>query len=516
MKKTLFILLVLGYCAAQAQVYNRQIDGTYQPAKIIFGDGVVYDMKMEYRSPEYFKNPQNRFSLAKSDGTGSYKQTGGIEAFTIDGWVWAQRNIDGVQQFVAFIRQGAIEEFYGVVNGKMGTLKDSEIPGAYLGAGRVKRYVRNNLTNETLPAPISLEKVREWISNSPEAMEDLKAAEAAAAEVQASINSGSTGTAATQPAKKGLLGAIEKQAAKDDAAKQQAAAVVDLERIINNYNVTYESRNPGELKYYFAPTMNWITLPTRTKSATELKAENQAKSDALWAGRSNTITPELASAKDNVPVKKETFSGKLSRIKADGNKVGVWVNVMPARSVKNETVGLINYVSLEGEYLDETLRQAGQQLVDELNSTYNTTDFELIDINKIPYKEVKVFGSRVRVDDWWSTKYKVVFKYTIDPRLEGENKEVSGQIKFVSSVNFLQMLMVTEYIGPSSGSKRDILTQILNFGAYRSPYHAQDDQIKEAKEMYEKVMLKLDGLVLNQLKAERADEFGKMVKRLGQ
>ena len=307
--------------------------------------------------------------------------------------------------------------------------------------------------------------------------------------------------------------AQEKEKLKNNAG---GASNIDISRILNNYSVGYEQRNPNKLKLYFAPSFSWIALPTKAKSAEELKAEKQAKTDAAWSGRSTTIAPEIASAKDNMPVKKETFSGKLGRIKSDGNKVGVWVNVLPARSVKNEAGGLINYVNLEGEYLDETLRQAGQHLVDELNATYNTTDFELIDINKIPYKEVKVMGQQVRVDDWRSTKYKVVFKYTIDPRLEGENKEVSGQTKFVSSINFLQMLIVTEYIGPTSGSKQDILTQILNFGAYRSPYHSQDDQIKEAKEMYEKVISKVEGSVLDQLKAKRTDEFGKMVKRLGQ
>jgi hypothetical protein len=103
----------------------------------------------------------------------------------------------------------------------------------------------------------------------------------------------------------------------------------------------------------------------------------------------------------------------------------------------------------------------------------------------------------------------------VDPRLEGENKEVSGKTKFVSSINFLQMLIVTEYIGGPTSNKQDILTQILNFGAYRSPYHSQDDEIKEAKNMYEKVMSKMEGSVLDQLKTERADKMSKLVNRLG-
>jgi len=511
MKTLLSFFLTMVTLVTIGQVYKPALDNQYLPAKVIFGDGVVYEVKMLYQQPEYFKNPQNRFSIDKGYGNGPYNQTGGIEAFMIDGTVWAQRNVGGVQQFVAFIRQGAIEEFYGIVNGKMGTLKDSERPGAYLMAGQTKRYVRNNLRNETLPSPLSIEKLREWIADSPEAVEDLKAAEAQAAETR-------TAEASTpaQPAKKGLLGALENAAAKGAAEPGS----VDIGRIINNYNVYYEQRNSGKIKLFFAPDMYAIALPAKTKSRQELLAEDKAKRDAVFAGRSSTASPEMASAKDNIPVKKENFSGKLSRIKTDGNKVGVLLDLTPARSVKpeanaNVSSTMINYVDLEGEYLDESLRAAGQQLVDELNATYNTTEFELIDISKIPYKEVKVMGQQVKMDDWWSTKYKVVFKYTIDPRLEGENKEVSGKTKFVSSINLLQMLIVTEYIGPSASNKQDILAQILNFGGFRSSYHSQEDQITGAQEMYEKVLSTMDGQLLDKLKTERAGEMSKLQKRLG-
>lgn len=526
---TITFLLLFATLVVFAQGYNPELEGKFLPAKVLFGDGVIYDVLMKYQQPEFYKNTQNKFIISKGSESEAYEQTGGIEAFTINGEIWAQRSIPAAMAyrsnaqknvskdakalvFVMLKRQGAIEQFEYVINGEQNSKPNEKF--VIVGA-RTKLATRHTLKNELVEGEVPLEKLRVWISDSPESVEDLKQAETSAAATKETLNSGNSGTTPAQPAKKGLMGAIEKQAAKDNASKAEAATTVDVGRIINNYNVGYESRNPGKIKYYFAPAMYWIALPAKAKSAEELKAENKAKSDALWASRPTTVAPELASSKDNVPVKKETFSNKLNRIKADGNKVGVLIDVVAARSVKNETGGLINYVSLEGEYLDESLRAAGQQLVDELNATYQTTDFELIDLSKIPYKEVKVVGQQVRMDDWWSTKYKVVFKYTIDPRLEGENKEISGKTQFVSSINYLQMMIVTEYNGPSASNKQDILTQITNFGTYRSPYYTQDDQIKEAKEMYEKVISKVEGSVLDQLKSKRAAEMGKLVKRLG-
>jgi hypothetical protein len=521
------LIVLVTSLAVFGQGYKPELDGKFLPGKVMFfSDGVIYDVLIKYQQPEFFKNILNKFVISKGSESEAYEQTGGIEAFMVNGEIWAQRSIPASMAyrsnaernlskdfnavvFVMLKRQGVIEQFEYVVNGENDNKPNQ---GFIILGARTKLVTRHTLRNEIVEGDVTLEKLKEWIADSPEAVEDMKQAEEAAA---AAKSAPAKPTSQSAPAKKGLMGMLEQAKAKANEAKSEEATRVDVGRIINNYNVGYESRNPGKVKYYFAPSMNWIQLPTKVKSFEALKAERQAVIDKAYSNRSTVVSTELASAKDNIPVKKETFIGKLSRIKADGNKVGVWINVMPARSVKNEMGGLINYATLEGEYLDETLHTAGQQLVDALNAAYSTTDFELIDLSNIPYKEVKVLGQTARVDDWWASKYKVVFKYTVDPRLEGENKEVSGKTKFVSSINFLQMLIVTEYIGGPTSNKQDILTQILNFGAYRSPYHSQDDEIKEAKNMYEKVMSKMEGSVLDQLKTERADKMSKLVNRLG-
>lgn len=361
----------------------------------------------------------------------------------------------------------------------------------------------------------SLEKLKEWIADSPEAVEDLRLAEAAAS--AATSSAGGSTTPADQPAKKGLMGAIEKQAANDAQSKNVTASSVDIGRIINNYNVGYEQRNPGKISYYWAPNMYYINLPAKAKSQAELKAEKQAAIDKVYANRSSTVSSEMTSAKDNVPVKKETFDAKIKRIKADGNKIGVRLIVMPARTVQLQsgTMQMAATPQLEGEYLDESLKAAGQQFVDELNIAFNTTDFELIDMDAIPYRVVKILGSPTRMDDWWATKYKVVFAYTLEPRLEPGSQNADGKAEWLGAVNMLQSLIVTEYIGASSSTKQDILTQILNMGGFRTPNYTHDVEIKDPKEMYEKSVEKLGMPMLDKVKETRAEGIAKVAKKLG-
>lgn len=499
---------MLGY----AQLYKVELEGKYLPAKIIFGNGVVEDVEMMYRQPEFFKNPQHKFKL-KKDGN-DYSHSGGIEAFMIDNNIWALRNVKGQNQFVVLTRQGAIEQFQYIINGKFGEDKTE----FYVVTGeRSKLITRNNLKNQSVEGAIGGEKIKEWIADSPEVMEDLRVAEEEAASAKGEM----TGTSSTQssaPAKKGLVGMIEKGVAKENEAKKEAAATVNYGRIINNYNVSYEQRNPGKIKYYFSPSMSWEYLPKKVKSQEELKAEKQAAMDKLYANRPSSVSPALASAKDNVPVKKETFDAKIKRIKSDGNKIGVRLILMPARTVQVEsgTMQMAPTPQVEGEYMDESLMAAGQQFVDELNQLFNTTDFELIDINTIPYREVKVLGNTTRVDDWWATKYKVVFAYTLDPRLEPGNQNAGGKIQWTVTVNMLQSLVATEYIGPVSSTKQDILTQILNMGGFRTPVYAQEEEIKDPKEMYEKTVAKLGMPILDKVKTERADGLAKVTKKLAE
>lgn len=504
--KWLIILLLLSTASLFAQDYKPELEGKLLPAKIIFGDGVVYDILMKYQQPEMYKNPQNKFTISKGTEQDAYDHTGGIEAFIIDNKVWAMRPVKGQAQFVILKIQGAIEQYEYVINGKVGETKSAN----YVVMGdRTKLITRNTLTNELIEGEPNGEIVKKWISDSPESLEDLRLAEEEANAMKSSMSTGSK-TLPAQPAKKGLMGALERTAAKDAEMKREAATTVDYNRIINNYNLGYEQRNPGKIKYYFAPSMTWVQLPTRPKTIEERKAESKAKLDNAFAGRSMVVAQEVASAKSNEPVKKETFVAKMQRIKSDGNKVGVLIRVEPVRVAEpNATSTLSQDVKVEGEYMDDSYYSLGSEFVKELNESLGTTDIELIDINKIPYREARVLGQQVRLDDWWATKYKIVFSYNLDPRI----RITMNESKYNVALNMISSLIVTEYIGDTTSTKQDIITQILNFGSFLSPPYTQEEVVTDIKAAYQKSLERLGMPVLEKVNAERSNEVKKLVEK---
>lgn len=506
-----------------AQQGNKVEGQTYAAKVIRISKGTPEDVQMRYESPEYFSDPNSKFLIDGAEIPSSY-----IEAFMFDDEnVWARKSDQSLRAgmsgkpnltFVKLGTQGAIESYKVTRKNKLG----SSTTG-------YTRKLEGDAVNG-----ITKEKMIEWISDSPEVMKDLQQADSLAeanknkpkdakpADTQAAA------TKSTEEKPKGMLAKLEAAQKKEAAAK--AAPIegptetsTDWDLIVNNYNAWYEQKNPGKIKYYF------VGVPVRKKTPLEdfrdkqaaqneyLKREKDKEDakkqvDALFASRTTTPSPENASAKDNVPVKKETFPAKLDRIKADGNKVGVILYLKPARvnvPTDNVSASLTDYVQVDGTYLDESLKANAQEFIKELNQTFNRTDIELIDINTVPYRNSK-FG---RMDDWWASKYKVVFAYSLDPRLRTSNEEIGGKIKFTASLNMITTLIVTEYIGGPGAVKQDFLAQVLNMGSFTTPTYAQDDQITDVKVIYEKTLEKLGTPILEKMKAERADAVTKLVEK---
>ena len=517
MKKLLFLLLLSPSALMAQEAYNVEFEGKFLPAQILLGDGTIYsDPLMKYQQPEYYKNPLNRFTISLGSESEAYEAPQGtIIAFKINNTVWAGSTIKP-GELVIYSRQGAIEQIWTVNNGEMGSFKKEKIDAVYvILAARTKTITRNTLTNETIEGSPSDEKIKEWIADSPEVMEDLRMAEAyAAAQTKKRDSLNAAGVAKPSSTKKGLLGALEKASIKQTEIKKEAATTVDMGRIINNYNAWYEEHHHGKIKYYFTSTPEWMYLPKVAKTQDEIKAENKAKLENLFAGRTTSVSPELASAKDNTPIKKETFAAKVERISGDGNKVGVLINLKPVRKVVPGAQIGTEVIVEEDAYMDASLNATAESLVQELNQALGISNIELIDINKIPYREVKVLGQQTRVDDWWATKYKVVFAYTLDPRLKTEQTETGKKGKFTAYLNMLASMIVTEYIGNTTATKQDILTQILNMGSFLTPSYSQEEGMTDVKLIYDKTLEKLGTPLLEKIKAERADEMAKVTKKL--
>jgi len=491
---------------------------------------------MKYVAPEAITDPGSEFSISLNNTNEAFAtkyQSKTIQAITFeaDNIIYGRRSdpspsvksiMKGSDQtvLVKLTQQGAIEEFTVIHKDKLGSSSRTYI-----------QKQGGEAVNSTLA--YSEKQLREWMSDSPEIINQLKQSDSLA-DVAKSKEVAENLENDTQPnasesnqdkgAKpKGLLAKLEAAQKKEAEMKAKSvsmtAASTDMMLILNNYSAWYNKENPGKVKYYFidAPVRKLTPLENlkREKEKADAKAATKKKIDDLFVNRTETPSSENASAKDNVPVKKETFAAKLDRIKTDGNKVGVILYLEPVRVNPPDASGnimganLTDYTKVDGEYMDESLRATANDFVLELNQALNTSMIELIDINTVPYRQTK-FG---RLDDWWASRYKVVFAYTLDPRIRSSNEEIGGKIKFTASLNMITSLIVREYIGGPTATKQDIITQVLNMGSFVTPTFAQEEQMTGVKAIYDKTLEKLAVPLLSKIKEERADAIKKLVEK---
>lgn len=494
MNRLIIAFIVLCPYTLTAQEFKKELIGKMLPAKMILGDGSVQqDVLMKYQPPEFFKNAMNEFTISTAAQPDPYKHTGGIQAFMIDNIIWALRPspTSGTvgNEFVIMTRQGAIEEYKFITSGRG---SESNYAG-YTTMGTITRKIGGQ---GVMATQMSDKQLREWLSDSPESVKELRQADSLAAAKKSD---------SSKVKRKGLMAALEKT-----VNALPGSSVPGIVGIIENYNADYEMNNPGKIKYYFQS-------PPRRAYPKGASGGSVKKPEDPFANRNTTVSAEIASAKDNQPVKKETFAAKIQRIKADGNKIGLVVIVKPARVPKQTGSGAsmmgTEHFQVEGEYMDESLKAAGQELVQELNQALGITDIELIDIHQIPYREVKVLGTTGKSDDWWATKYKVVFSNIIDPQLRTTHESSGREITFNAALSMVNSLTITEYIGAPASKQQDIIAQVLNLGGFLSPVLSQKEDITDVKEIYQKIVEKLDATPLEKMKAERISGVKKLVEK---
>ena len=143
----------------------------------------------------------------------------------------------------------------------------------------------------------------------------------------------------------------------------------------------------------------------------------QAQEDP-FAGRSTTAGPDVASSKENVPVKKETFSAKIERYKKEGFKVAMVLNSGPIKTIAPPataaaTTSASSQFMLEGSLpsMHKEMTPLLEELTSKLNEEFNTDIFEIVDMSKIPYKEAKIG----KVDAWDQTIYRMVITLYATP-----------------------------------------------------------------------------------------------------
>lgn len=470
----LFALVLVCFCSAKAQSsyfntgnFNKELPGT-----ILTKDGQLIKANITYEHPDFLKLPSS--PLKTSNGPVD-KST--LEAFSIDGKTWVFRANPIAQHWVILQRQGAIEVYDYLTSDSKGNVS------AVITIGSVIRKGKDQLIQSDLMLGYK-KKMTPLVSDN--------------AELSAKVG-------------------------------EKGYGALQYLNVVDEYNAWSEKTNPGKVTYLpaelgvkvpeggtvMAVSGGAVAAAATSSNPQPSMAQQKTVQDDAFAGRSTTVSPELASAKDNVPVKKETFGGKMNRIKSDGNKIGVVLQLKPARvnptPPQTGTVALTTYAVVPGEYMDETLLEAGAQLVAELNAAYGVSNFELIDINQIPYREVKVLGTQTKMNDYWATKYKVVFAYTLDPQIQVTQESSGG---YAASLDFRASMIITEYIGGPGSTKQDILMQILNMGGFGTAPVVQKESFTDVNEVYQKVQTKLDRSIVEKVKKERAPNIDKIVKKL--
>ena len=299
--------------------------------------------------------------------------------------------------------------------------------------------------------------------------------------------------------------------------KESGYKLFNLGKIVTEYNHWYAENHPNEIKTFTPESFGLkgvkepVSLKEGIAEIKQQKAEQEEKKSAKLASRPTEPSAEIASAKPNKPVRKESFPEKVKRIEADGNKIGVLFS-NPYNYVKPYAASSFG----SGLGLRDTVpayeMNLGEMLVKKLNASFNTTIFELVDLNQIPYREVNVLGSRL-TDDWWSTKYKILLTYSLDSYYQfiiNTTQQTEGTYRVFSSITG------TEFSMDGNKPQQDILFSTFNMGSYYLQLgevegKLEAESIAEAMENFN-AEVKAD-LVIKELEEGLEKRYDKLIKK---
>ena len=228
-----------------------------------------------------------------------------------------------------------------------------------------------------------------------------------------------------------------------------------------------------------------------------------------FEGRSTSVSSDIASPKENVPAKKESFSSKLDRYKSDGFKVAV---VLYSGDISTKLPNPSGSTSASSQLsLEEGLPSIKEDLTPlvtgftaTMNETFGTDVFEVVDLSKIPYKESK-WGN---VDDWGATKYKMVVTYSANPEFD---YSLSGG-KYTAQLNVILNVVATEFVDEKGKVKMKYPIRAGNLGSYNSPQwkSENDPGFKTVSQLQSVVNAPMGADLLVELQKaqdEKMDEF---------
>lgn len=227
----------------------------------------------------------------------------------------------------------------------------------------------------------------------------------------------------------------------------------NIEEAEIKYNIWYEENNPGKINYIFGkdygvtvketppapPVVTQETIDYNNALIDKYDHADKVPVQDYFAGRPLDPSKEVASAKPEVTLKKETFVDRLNRIKADGNKVGVLIRCNNIY-VNPGSIGGENKMKVVGSYGPlKGIEKVALNVTETLNSGFGVDVFETVDYSLIPVKD----GATGKMDDWWSTKYKMIVIYDITPAYAAINNGSSDFIAYMT-VSSEMLLLAAE------------------------------------------------------------------------
>ncbi len=237
--------------------------------------------------------------------------------------------------------------------------------------------------------------------------------------------------------------------------------------------------------------------------------------DDPFEGRSTTAGPDVASDKDNVPVKKESFTAKLERYKAEGFKVAVFLysgEVTTKAPDPNSTSDLLKNIMLKGSLpsMKSDFEPLLEGFITTMNETFNTDVFEVVDRSTIPYKEAK-WG---KVDDWGATKYKMVITYSANPMYDYEFASNMGG-KYSAALTVKLNVIATEFVNEKKGVKMKYPIRAGNLGFYKSTEweSEKNPEIKTIEELHALVNPPMGADLLAELQKEQDAKMDKFIEK---
>ena len=122
-------------------------------------------------------------------------------------------------------------------------------------------------------------------------------------------------------------------------------------------------------------------------------------------------------------------------------------------------------------------------------------------------------GMNTRVDNFWATKYKIVFIITISPLIKASVNESAQKNKHSAFLNLVSSLIFKEYIGNPESTDSDIVAQMPNYGSFSTSSISQNEAFTTIETVYKQIADKQSTSIIDKARQEREQDLKKLIEK---